>query len=96
MTDHLISEADRADISRRILEGMGQRPCRMSVQDETHRLHHEFIEKWIIREQRRQELREHARKQAVGWGVVAMLSAAGLGAYNWLEAIIKRISSGGA
>jgi len=65
---------------------------RRSIPEDRHHQHHDFIERYIQKEKRKEELRQYARKQAVGWGVVALLSAAGLGMYNWFEAMVKRVT----
>jgi hypothetical protein len=53
-----------------------------SLAIEVHVEHHAFLEQWIAKEKRKQELYEKVKAHVMGWGIVSLIVATigGLGA----------------
>jgi hypothetical protein len=81
-----LSDADKAEL----IDGFAaELEKRRNVSQETHKEHHDFIQQWIDREKRRQELYEKVKAQVVGWGVISgilsMVAGLGLLVRDWLQ-----------
>lgn len=63
-----------------------------AVPEDTHREHHEFIKKWIAKEDQRMARNERIREKIGGWIIISILGAIGTSAWNgwqWLQAHLK-------
>lgn len=58
----------------------------------THSDHHRFVEEMIERERRKVERREKVRQQVLGWGAITVITGIGIGAYQLLVDLIKKVS----
>lgn len=54
----------------------------LTVPEDQHREHHEFIRTWIDRERARAARRDRLREKVSGWLIVSALGAVGTGVYN--------------
>ena len=67
---------------------------RNAVDDQTHRLHHDFVTRLIEREKLRQERWEKWRTHVMGWATVAAITGAvyllGAGVQQWLKQLFNR------
>ena len=54
----------------------------VSIAAEQHVEHHAFLESWIAKEKRKQELYEKVKANVMGWGIVSLIltTIGGLGA----------------
>lgn len=52
------------------------------IDNDTHKIHHQFIEMMIKKEERSVERWEKIKTQVWGWGIVAVLSAIGTAVYK--------------
>lgn len=64
----------------------------LTIPEETHREHHEFIKRWIAREDQRAARYERIKEKVGGWFFISMIGAIGKGAwdaYQYLQAHLK-------
>ena len=54
----------------------------LTVPEELHREHHDFIKTWIERQKRKDERWDKIKTQVGGWGIIAFLSGVGKGVYE--------------
>ncbi len=59
------------------------------VEAETHKKHHEFIDLAIEDIERKKTFWLSVRKQVFGWGIIMMLSGAGLAVADWMQHVLK-------
>lgn len=54
----------------------------LTVPEDTHREHHEFIREWIEERKRKREWRDRIKAQVGGWAIITLLGGIGTGAYQ--------------
>lgn len=59
----------------------------LTVPEELHREHHEFIREWIEERRRKRERSDKVRAQVEGWLIVSLLGAIGTGAYHLFQTL---------
>lgn len=64
---------DKKDFTKIINEVLDSR----REKDLSHSEHHEFIERMIKKEERRQEIWDKVKAQVLGWGIVAIIGSIG-------------------
>ena len=57
--------------------------CVLSVREETHREHHEFITALIRKEEQRGELYEKLKAHVIGWAVIGAITGLGYAVLLW-------------
>lgn len=57
----------------------------LTVPEEIHREHHEFIREWIEDRKRKHERANKIKTQVLGWGAVSILGGIGTSAYHAMQ-----------
>jgi len=81
MTD----SAHRDDLIAAIASAVKSELACLTVPEDMHREHHEFIREWIEERRVKRERSEKIRTQVYGWGVISLLGGIGTGAYQAFE-----------
>lgn len=71
-----MDKAELTEVLQEVLES------RRAVDDDTHKMHHQYIEMMLKKEERSVERWEKIKTQLWGWGIVAVLSAIGTAVYK--------------
>jgi len=62
---------------------------RHSIDEVTHKAHHDWVAWKIKREQRHQEIMDAVYKQVIGWGVIVFLGGIGLAVYDFMAKVLR-------
>ena len=54
----------------------------LTIPEDTHKEHHEFIRQWIDKQKRKDERWDKIKAQVGGWAIVTLLGSIGTGAYH--------------
>ena len=91
MTQHSEQQADPALVAS-LAVAFREVMASLTVPEDLHREHHEFIKEFIEREKARRERQEKLKTQVWGWFILGALGALAKGAYQggmWLKDHIK-------
>lgn len=73
---------DYSELAKAVASAVRSELSTLTVPEETHYKHHEFIEEWLAETRLRRERNEKIKTHVMGWGIVALISGIGTGAYN--------------
>ena len=81
---------EKKDVAEIVSEAVNQSFNRNAFVDrELHESHHDFIARFIAKEDRSQQLRESVKKQVVGWSVIVLISGIGYFVYDSLMVTLQ-------
>ncbi len=63
---------------------------RRTIDEKTHRSHHEYVSDRIEDHRRRRAFRDKIWAQVGGWIVIVVLSGLGIAVWAWMKAMIKK------
>ncbi len=78
MTD----KAHRDELVASIAAAIREELASLTVPEEMHREHHEFIREYIEERKVKRERAEKIKTQVMGWGLVTVLGSIGTGVYH--------------
>ena len=75
-------KANRDALVASIATAVREELAGLTVPENMHREHHEFIKTWIEERRTRRERNEKIKAQVAGWGIVTLLGSIGTAAYQ--------------
>lgn len=76
---------DTQAIAEAVAKALRDELANLTVPEDTHREHHEFIRSYIEERRIKQERAEKIKTQVVGWGIVTLLGSIGTGVYHTFQ-----------
>ena len=73
------------ELADAVATALREQLANLTVPEDMHREHHEFIRTYIEERRIKQERAEKIKTQVLGWGIVALLSGIGTAFYNALQ-----------
>ena len=81
----LMERRNNADLVEAIAAAVRGEISRLTVSEEMHYEHHEFIREWIEERKRKREWRDKVKAQVGGWAIISALSGIGTGAWTTFQ-----------
>jgi hypothetical protein len=78
----MTEKANRATLVSTIALAIREELSSLTVPEDMHREHHEFIREWIEERRTKRERAEKIKTQVMGWGLVTLLGSIGTGVYH--------------
>lgn len=78
----MTEKANRAMLVSEIAQAIREELSSLTVPEEMHREHHEFIREYIEERKVKRERAEKIKTQVMGWGLVTVLGSIGTGVYH--------------
>lgn len=77
--------ADADAIAKAVACAVREELASLTVPEDMHREHHEFIREYIEERRIKRERAEKIKTQVMGWGVVTLLGSIGTGFYHSIQ-----------
>lgn len=78
----MTEKANRATLVSEIAQAIREELSSLTVPEDMHREHHEFIREYIEERKVKRERAEKIKTQVMGWGLVTVLGSIGTGVYH--------------
>lgn len=75
-------KASRDALVASIAAAIREEMASLTVPEEMHKEHHEFIRGWIDEQKRKREWRDKVKAQVGGWAIITLLGSIGTGTYH--------------